>query len=151
MRVSCTCTVYVPMHDLSVAPTVRIHQTKPSRWRCWHLQSHIISRQLLSQYWTPEQSCTATLSNLYIVCYCDNIRSCMHLWPRMHKEQPSLGGTQKGSKKLFFCFLVTRGLHPQPPTLDPGDHILRIFQLLHRPYDPYITHLTHIIWTVQSI
>ena len=37
------------------------------------------------------------------------------------------------------------------PTLDPGVHILPIFQILYGPYDPYITHITNIIWTVRSI
>ena len=37
------------------------------------------------------------------------------------------------------------------PTLDPGVHILPVFQILYGPYDPYITHITNIIWTVRSI
>ena len=57
-----------------------------------------------------------------------------------------------GAKKQNVAFLLTGGLSPPgPPTLDPGVHILLIFQILYGPYGLYNTHIPNIIWTVRSI
>ena len=52
----------------------------------------------------------------------------------------------------MFCSFAHRGAPPPgPPTLDPGVHILPIFQILYGPYGLYNTHIPDIIWTVRSI
>jgi len=64
----------------------------------------------------------------------------------------NLVALREGAQNRFFAFLLTGGLRPPDPSpLDPRVHILPIFQISYGPYDPYITRITNIIWTVRFI